>query len=223
MAAPATSPHTPTQMHGIVGILLAAGSSQRFGQDKQTTLLDGQPLLLRAVRTLLDAGFLSPIVVLAPSSEPQAAEHHRLLAGLPLSLVENPSAGTGMASSLRVALREALAANAHCEAIVVTVCDQPAATAAHLHRLVQRWRQGGCTLVASSYGEHPASPAIGVPALIAATHFAELAQLEGDRGAGRLLARHADQVALLPLPQGALDLDTPEDLAHYLRQQPSTT
>lgn len=202
---------TNSQMRGIAGILLAAGSSRRFGRDKQAALIDGQPLLVRAARTLLDAGFLSPVVVL--DSGPRASLHRSLLAGLAVRLVENPAASTGMASSLRLGLETALAAPGPWDAVVVTVCDQPAVTAAHLVALVQRWRQGGATLVASAYGE-----ARGVPALIAAPHFPELLQLQGDHGAGPLLARYPDRVALLPLPGGALDLDTPEDLALYTRQ-----
>jgi molybdenum cofactor cytidylyltransferase len=198
---------------GILGILLAAGISNRFGQDKQAALIDGQPMLRRAARTLLDADLASPIVVLGP----RAAAHRRLLDGLPLQFVENPNAASGMASSLRLALQQALEQEPSCQAIVVTVCDQPAVTPAHLQALVTRWRQGGCTLVASSYAPQP-----GVPALIAATHFAELAQLEGDRGAGPLFARHASQTAQLPLPQGALDIDTPPDLERYLQARTSS-
>ncbi len=209
-AQPATDP----DMQGVNGILLAAGSSQRFGQDKQAAVVDGQPLLVRAAHTLLAAGFALPIVVLGPESDPRTAGHRHLLAALPLRLIENPAASTGMASSLRAAIESAGA----CEAIVVTVCDQPAVTASHLRGLVQRWRQGGCTLVASAYGPPTPSQAYGVPALINAQHFPELHQLTGDRGAGPLLARHADDLALLPLPEGALDLDTPEDLERYTRQ-----
>ncbi len=86
----------PSATAGVAGILLAAGSSQRLGADKQSTLIGGVPMLTRAARLLLDAGFAMPIVVLGP----RAAEHRPLLAGLPLRVVENPAAASGMASSL---------------------------------------------------------------------------------------------------------------------------
>jgi CTP:molybdopterin cytidylyltransferase MocA len=183
----------------VSGILLAAGSSQRFGSDKQSTLVAGVPMLTRAARLLLDAGFVMPIVVLGP----RACEHRPLLAGLALRIVENPAAASGMASSLVASLDAA----GDCDAIVITVCDQPAVTAAHLRALVGVWRSTGSSIVASSY-----SGTRGVPALFAATHFPELRQLHGDRGAGPLLARHADSVHLIPLPGGELDIDTPADL-----------
>jgi molybdenum cofactor cytidylyltransferase len=192
----------------VAGLLLAAGASQRFGADKQSLLIRGVPLLTRAACMLLDAGFVMPIVVLGR----RAAEHRPLLHGLPVRVVENPSADTGMASSLVVGLNAAQATAGRdgaedCDAVCVTLCDQPAATARHLRMLVGAWRKTGNSIVASSY-----SGTVGVPALFAATHFPELRQLSGDRGAGPLLARHAASVYAIPLPGGDIDIDTPTDL-----------
>ena len=186
-------------MSGVAAILLAAGGSQRFGTDKQSTLIGQVPLLTRAACVLLDAGFDMPIVVLGP----RAAEHRPLLHGLPLRVVENRGAASGMASSLVAGLDAA----GDCDAVVVTVCDQPAVTEAHLRALVLAWRKTRHSIVASSY-----AGTLGVPALFAATHFAELRELSGDRGAGPILARHAKSVYTIPLPGGELDIDTPADL-----------
>jgi molybdenum cofactor cytidylyltransferase len=186
-------------MSGVAAILLAAGSSHRFGADKQSTLIGQVPLLTRAACILLDAGFDMPIVVLGS----RAAEHRPLLHGLPLRVAENRGAASGMASSLVTGLDAA----GECDAVVVTVCDQPAVTAAHLRSLVLAWRKTRRSIVASSY-----AGALGVPALFAATHFAELRELGGDRGAGPVLARHAKSAYAIPLPGGELDIDTPADL-----------
>jgi molybdenum cofactor cytidylyltransferase len=113
-----------------------------------------------------------------------------------------------MASSLVTALDAA----GDCEAVVVTVCDQPAVTAAHLRDLVGAWRKTRRSIVASAYAGTE-----GVPALFAATHFAELRELSGDRGAAQLLTRHADSVYRIPLPGGDVDIDTPADLTRLQR------
>lgn len=188
----------------VAGLLLAAGASHRFGADKQSILIRGIPLLTRAACMLLDAGFVMPIVVLGP----RAAEHRPLLHGLPVQVVENPSAETGMASSLLAALNAA----GECDAACVTVCDQPAATARHLRMLVGAWRKTGNSIVASSY-----AGTVGVPALFASTHFPELRQLSGDRGAGPLLAHYSASVYTIPLPGGDIDIDTPTDLERLKR------
>jgi molybdenum cofactor cytidylyltransferase len=186
-------------MSRVVGILLAAGDSRRFGTDKQSTLIGQVPMITRAACVLLDAGFDMPIVVLGS----RAAEHWPLLRGLPLRLAENRAAASGMASSLVTGLDAA----GDCDAVVVTLCDQPAVTGAHLRALVLAWRKTRRSIVASSY-----AGALGVPALFAAAHFPELRELSGDRGAGPILARHAHSVHGIPLAGGELDIDTPTDL-----------
>lgn len=187
-------------MESVTGILLAAGSSQRFGADKQAALIGGVPMLTRAACTLLNAGFDMPIVVLGT----RAAEHSPLLYGLPVRIVRNPDASSGMASSLIAALEAA----GECAAVCITVCDQPAVTARHLRMLVGAWRKTRAGIVASAYED-----VCGVPALFAASHFAELRNVSGDRGAGPLLARYAASLQTIPLPGGQIDIDTPADLA----------
>jgi molybdenum cofactor cytidylyltransferase len=191
-------------MSRVAGILLAAGSSHRFGADKQSTLIGRVPMLTRAACVLLDAGFDMPIVVLGQ----RAAEHRPLLHGLPLRVAENRDAASGMASSLVTALNAA----GDCDAVVVTICDQPAVTGAHLRALVLAWRKTRRDIVASSY-----AGTLGVPALFAAAHFAELRELSGDHGAGPILARHAGSVHTIPLAGGEMDIDTPADLTRLQR------
>lgn len=186
-------------MDNVTGILLAAGSSQRFGADKQSALIGRAPMLTRAASTMLDAGFDLPIVVLGA----HAAEHSRLLYGLPVRVVRNPAAASGIASSLISALDAA----GDCEAVCVTVCDQPAVTARHLRMLVGAWRKTRASIVASNY-----AGTNGVPAVFAASHFSELRDLRGDRGAGPLLARYTHSLQTIPLPGGDIDIDTPADL-----------
>jgi molybdenum cofactor cytidylyltransferase len=191
----------------VAAILLAAGSSRRFGRDKQTALVGAEPLLLRSVRLLLEAGFVEPIVVLGE----RAGEHREMLAALPVRIIENAEPAAGMASSLVLGLNAGLDAANPVEAALVTVCDQPAVTASHVRSLVAAWRSGG-GIVASAYGGTR-----GVPALFDARYFAELRALKGDRGAGPLLARYADVVAI-PLPGGDVDIDTPADLGGWPQQ-----
>ncbi len=194
------APHSLPDVRSVTAVLLAAGSSRRFGGDKQSAQLSGEALLLRATRVLLAAGFVEPLIVLRAD----AAHHRALLAGLPVRIVSNPDPAAGMASSLHCALDLASAA----PALLVTVCDQPAVTPAHLLQLVARWRDGS-SLVASRYGDTR-----GVPALFAAMHFPELRALTGDRGAGPVLARYPE-AATVPLSGGEWDIDTPDDLARW--------
>ena len=80
---------------------------------------------------------------------------------------------------------------------------------AHAEALVARHRAGGGAAVASRY-----EGTLGVPAVFGRTRFPELLALRGDQGA-RALLRHDPGVLVVDWPDGALDIDTPGDLATF--------
>ena len=59
---------------------------------------------------------------------------------------------------------------------------------------------------------------VGAPALFSRHHFADLVALHGDRGAKSILEAHAAELAQVPFPEGATDLDTPEDWERFLKR-----
>jgi molybdenum cofactor cytidylyltransferase len=79
-------------------------------------------------------------------------------------------------------------------------------TAAVIDELVTAYRSSGKRLIASEYGG-----TMGVPALFGREYFAELAALSGAAGAKQIIAVHASEVVRVPFPNGATDIDTPED------------
>ena len=113
-----------------------------------------------------------------------------------------------MSSSLRAGLA-ALDDNA-ANAAIVTVCDQPFALAPVLESLARAYRSSGRGIVASEYGG-----VVGVPALFAREHFAELAGLRGAGGAKQVIAAHASNVVRVPFPEGVIDIDTWEDYSGF--------
>jgi CTP:molybdopterin cytidylyltransferase MocA len=113
----------------------------------------------------------------------------------------------GMASSVRVATRWARSIDA--EALVLHLVDQPHIDGAHLLRLVEAHR-GGAPLVGTRYD------VIGAPALFSRAFFRDLEALTGDRGAAGILRSHAETAAIAA-PEGALDIDTPEDVSLLLK------
>ncbi|MDB6147264.1 MAG: hypothetical protein JWO45_928, partial [Spartobacteria bacterium] len=74
--------------------------------------------------------------------------------------------------------------------------------------------QSGCGLVAACY-----SGRIGTPALFSRRYFADLLQIEGQGGAKSLLERHASGVLPIDFPEAACDLDTPEDVAEFTKNE----
>ena len=133
-----------------------------------------------------------------------ALEPLRREAGGRLRVVFNAAWQEGQAGSVRAAV-EALPAA--CEAALFLPVDQPRLPAALLRRLWQRWR-GGSDLAAVAVG----GAIRGAPALFDRRYFDLLKRVEGDRGGGALLRRHAADVSAIETPGHWLtDVDTPED------------
>ncbi len=184
-------------MNGVAGVILAAGGSSRLGAPKQLVQIDGSSLLARAARALTGSQCTDRAVVLGAHRAALSAE----IAGTGLDVIANDDWSSGMASSVRAAVRWASALP--CNGLLLMVCDQPHLTAAHLDALIARFNTERRTIGSAYAGT------IGVPAIFERARFPELAALEGDRGA-RALLRDA---ASIDWPDGAIDVDTAADLA----------
>jgi len=188
---------------GEVGIiLLAAGGSSRLGQPKQLLPYEGRPLLRRAAETAL-ASQCRPVIVVLGAEIPACSA---ALQGLPVEIVINEAWREGLASSIRAGLNYLELKNIRVAAAILSVADQPHLTATMLDLLVEQRRFTGKKIVAAQYAGVP-----GPPALFAGSLFPELLKLAGDEGARRVLQAHPAEVALVPFPEGSLDVDTPAD------------
>jgi molybdenum cofactor cytidylyltransferase len=195
----------PTNRAARFGVvLLAAGASTRMGSPKQLLELGGRPLVVRAVEAALASAAWPVVVVLGA----HAARIRPLLARHPVLIADNPAWAEGMASSLRAGLVTLRSFSRGIDAALLAVADQPAFSAETIARLVETRRTTGSGIVAARYGGR-----LGVPALFSRIHFPALAALTGEEGARHFLANHAAETAAVDLPEMALDLDTPEDLA----------
>lgn len=184
--------------------VLAAGASRRLGTPKQLARYRGRTLLAHAISTAQAVGCGPVVVVLGAGAD-------TLLGEIPshpdVRAVLNPDWASGLGSSVRVAVDAALAAVSAAPGLLLTLCDQPQVTTDLLAEIAAAHREGHA-LVAASY-----DGVVGVPALFARAHFAELRALDGDRGARAVLHRHASRVHAVPDAAGAWDIDTPADLA----------
>lgn len=182
----------------LPAVLLAAGGSRRLGRPKQLVRFQGETLVHRTARLVLEAGFAPVLVVIGAEREAVAAA----LADLPVTCVCNPEWATGLASSIRAGIARLPSG---CAGVLLLVCDQVALTAAHLAALREAFRAAPGLPAASAYGG-----GLGIPALFPASLFPDLLRLQGDRGAKALLVPAA--VRAVPFPDGSREVDTPGDL-----------
>ncbi|MBN1530858.1 MAG: nucleotidyltransferase family protein [Thermoleophilaceae bacterium] len=183
----------------IGGIVLAAGAASRFGSAKQLAELDGVPLLEHAVRTMARAADVGRAVVVL------GAEADEVIRRVDLHGLE-PIVCSRWQEGQSASLACGLAALADCEAVVVTLGDQPRLALPAIARLVAA--RGRCPAVRATYGGLP-----GHPVLLERELFGPLRDVTGDHGARNLL----QSVGTTEVPcddlGGGEDVDTPDQLA----------
>ena len=185
----------------VAAVVLAAGTSARFGSTKQLARLsDGRPLVRATVESLA-AGSVDDVVVVIGHDAGRVAD---ALTGLDVRVVMNESYELGMASSVVAGIA---ALGPDTGAAIVALGDQPLPEGV-VDRLIEIWRAHDARIVVPSYRGRR-----GNPVLFDAEMFADLGRVEGDRGARDLIAMREHQVELAELDIAQpIDVDTPDDL-----------
>jgi CTP:molybdopterin cytidylyltransferase MocA len=156
----------------IGGLVLAAGAATRFGAQKQLAELDGVPLLEHSLRTMTAAPVGRVVVVLGSSGDEIAVAVD--LHGADPILCRRWE--EGQSASLACGLAEL----ADCEAVVVTLGDQPRVSPDAIRRVIAA--RSGAAAVRATYGGNP-----GHPVLLERELFGPLRNVSGDKGARNLL------------------------------------
>ena len=183
-----------------VAVVPAAGKGERFGGAKLLARIDGDVLLDRTLRSLLDAGIDRIVVVIAPGADFGAASG---VTDPRVHTVVNPDPSRGMFSSIRAGL-----AVADGDPILVLPADMPFVQSSTVTAIVaaSAANQGIVVPVHRGRRGHPvAFPASLRSRLLAATPTSSLRAALIAAGA----AWHEDEV----VDPGVLrDVDTREDL-----------
>ncbi|TSA82561.1 nucleotidyltransferase family protein [Deinococcus detaillensis] len=192
----------------VWAVVLAAGQSRRLGQPKQLLILEGEALVRRAARAVLEAGFTGVVVVTPPGELGQQVR--AALAGLPLTLAECSHPELGLSESFRAGLA---ALPAGVAAAHFALADMPFVTAEHHRAVLEAFVASGAPLVLARFGPYQMETG-GVrapPHLFRADLFGGFTQT-GDHGPKHLIAEYGQEAVWVDLPREALrDVDTPQD------------
>ncbi|MGM0592109.1 MAG: nucleotidyltransferase family protein [Halobacteriota archaeon] len=191
----------PRRDASVGGVLLAAGTSTRFGEaNKLLATVEDDPVVRRAAETLLAAGLDSLVVVVGH----EADRVEQALEGLPVEIVVNPEYEAGQATSVRVGV-DALDG---VDAAVVGLGDMPFVDPASVRALVRAYRNGPWTALAVA-----CDGVRGNPVLFDSCHFEALTTVAGDVG-GRHILLDGDDSALVETHDTGVrtDIDTQTDL-----------
>jgi molybdenum cofactor cytidylyltransferase len=216
----------------VAAILLAAGSSRRYGAaNKLLAEIDGQPLLSRMAAALVEAKF-NPIIVVT-GHEATLIQHALAPFVDRVRFAHNAQHTLGMGSSIAVGIAALAAcidgtdsANQPSGALIAQG-DMPDVTAALLTNLSERFQSSGADRVtvpwlpgalssdrSSGRGRH------GNPVIWPRRLFPALAALAGDQGGKALLQAEGSAIERVITADlaAAVDIDTPEQLAAYVKR-----
>lgn len=189
----------------VSAVILAAGRSQRFGDDnKLLHEVDGVPILRRTVEAVLGASLLDVVVVTGH----EADRTERALAGLNVRCVRNATPWAGMGASLAVG---ANAVDDRSKALFILLGDMPRLQTRTLLEMMAAFdpSRGQDILVPVCDGRR------GHPVLFAKRYFGKLRALSGDVGAKGVLTDHSERVQAIDVddPGTLFDVDTRDDLS----------
>lgn len=190
----------------VVGILLAAGFSTRFGTNKLLAALPadgpeaGTPVAVAAARHLAESLPESVAVV-----RPRAQKVSKLLREAGCTTVICKNAAQGMGTSLAAGVRAA----GDADGWVIALADMPFIAPDTIRRIATALEEGAAIAAPSWGGER------GHPVGFARRFRDDLLALTGDEGAREILNAYADCITLYETgDRGVLrDIDVPGDLA----------
>ena len=191
----------------VRAIVLAAGAGTRFGGHKLEARVDGRPILQLVLDALAEAALGDPVVVVGPDRPERDVEG---LDWRNAELVVNPDPGRGLASSLQLAWRTALASDPQPAAALVVLGDQPMLRADVVRALAAAPLDPVRPIVAPRYDTTEARN----PVRVEATAGWLVDEAVDDRGLGPGLERHPELVRWLDFEGDNPDVDTATDLAH---------
>jgi molybdenum cofactor cytidylyltransferase len=192
-------------------LLLAAGSSTRFGGHKLLALWRGRALLSHVIGTitaLRDRGVVSGVTAVVKDGDERVAA---LLRQAGVRVIWNAHDERGMAGSLQLGLRALATLTPQPEAALIFLADQPAAPAEAAEEVVRAWELGGSAVIRPRYAAAPDEP--GHPVLLDRDAWGLAERLTGDEGLGRALARSPELVVHVDVDGVNPDVDTPADLS----------
>jgi molybdenum cofactor cytidylyltransferase len=188
----------------VAAVVLAAGSSSRFGSPKALAELEGKPILEHVLDAVREAGIDEIVVVLGHSGD----EIQQGIEWLDERLVRNPDPRE-LSSSLQIGLDALDESDPPVQAAVLVLGDQPRTRPSVIRALIAATRTSDLPIVVPRYAEGGGAN----PVLLRREAFDLADEAIGDRGLGPILDVRPELVVWVPVAGSNPDIDTPADLA----------
>lgn len=184
-------------------VLLAAGSSVRYGANKLLEETEGMPMYQHMLKVLSNFSAIRQRIVV--SRYPEILEDAERLG---MQAVVNQQPELGISHSLILGLQEAIAENTDLKGVLFAVCDQPGLKADTISRLLRKAQENPGKIVCAGRKGRPGNPVVWDQ-----RYFKELLGLAGDTGGRQVMKNYPGDILVLETAEGELrDIDRKEDM-----------
>ncbi|MEQ9022342.1 MAG: nucleotidyltransferase family protein [Pseudomonadales bacterium] len=187
-------------MNRLSLVVLAAGSSRRFGKVKQLADIGGVPMLQRVVDQCREIRGVDLYVALGANSDEIQAQIKFGKAGVLYSPNWSDGVGATIASV-------AVQLEGQYEGMMLVAGDQPLLGPSRLEPMINGWLVNRDLACCAKYDN-----VLGIPAIFPERLFEQLKALRGDSGARKLLLAEGGKLQVFPIPEAEVDIDHPEDM-----------
>lgn len=189
-------------------VVLAAGSSRRFGSNKLFYEIDKVPMYRRLLCTLQEFPDVRKVLV---SGYEKILEEARTEGVIP---VENLSPEQGISRSVHLGIKACLKWNPDMKGILFTVCDQPGLSAKTIKSLLRKAIENPKKIICAAADGKPGNPVVWDR-----IYIEELLGIKGDAGGRQIMSLHKEDVIYVEADRIELsDVDTREDLDQMIKK-----
>ena len=187
-----------------IAIVTAAGSAERFGGRKLLADVDGEPLLDRTIRSLLDGGASEVIVVVRTNSRVELERDVNAMNDARVRPVENREPARGMFSSIQEGVRTASG-----DVLLVLPGDMPFVKPDTVERVIAEWARTRGIVSPRHNGKR------GHPVALPLSFRDEILATSPTSNLHEVIKKHIAQRTDLDVDDPGInrDVDRPEDLA----------
>ncbi|MEM1524539.1 MAG: nucleotidyltransferase family protein [Nitrososphaerales archaeon] len=190
-------------VRSIIAIILAAGASTRFKENKMLYKLNGEPIIRRVVSKVLKSVVDKVVVVVGYESEKVKS----VISDLNCNIVYNPKYEEGMSTSVKAGLSHVIN---EAEAIVIIPGDCAFIEAEDVNKVVKEFKECGEDIIVISYKGRK-----GHPILFSKRIFNDISNInEKGMGLKEVLIKYSNKIRKVESesPRVLIDIDTKEDL-----------